>query len=166
MEIACAVLERDGAVLVARRPGRGLFAGLWALPGDAVSRGEPPAQAVRRALRGLGLAGQVGGELAAVERTLTHRDLTLRAFRCSARGGLRPGGDARLRWVPWAEVNRLGMATAMRRLAEAIAPHPAPSRVGRGGIGSGRGELGRTPSQPAAPAPPRVVTARPGPDPE
>jgi len=119
LEMACAVLERNGAVLVARRPGRGLFAGLWALPGDEVGRGEPPARAVRRALRRLGLAGRVGEELAAVERTLTHRDLTLRAFRCRARVASRPDGNARSRWVSWAELNRLGMATAMRRLVEA-----------------------------------------------
>jgi A/G-specific adenine glycosylase len=119
MEIACAVVERDGAVLLRRRPERGLFGGLWELPASEVVRGEAPSRAARRALRELGLASRVGGELASVERALTHRDLTLRAFRCEARGMAR---GPEVRWAGWAEVDGLGMATAMRRLVDLVRP--------------------------------------------
>jgi len=122
MEMACAVVERDGAVLVRRRPGRGLLGGLWELPGTEVGRREPASRAARRALRDLGLDGRAGEELAAVQRTLTHRDLTLRAFRCSARGAARRVRGRDVRWARWADVDGLGMATAMRKLVELVRP--------------------------------------------
>jgi A/G-specific adenine glycosylase len=112
--LGCAIVRRGDALLLARRPGRGLFGGLWAPPAAELGDADPAA-ALRSALRrahGLSLA--VGEEVAACERTLTHRALTLRAFRCEARGPIRE--DAGLAFAPSSELGRLGVPTAMRDL--------------------------------------------------
>jgi A/G-specific adenine glycosylase len=117
--LACAVVERRGTLLLARRQGRGLFGGLWELPSAEVGDMEEPAAELRSALRRmLGTPARVGGELARVERTLTHRDLTIAAYRCRPRGEPRARAGA-LRWAPPGELGRLGMATAMRKVLEA-----------------------------------------------
>jgi A/G-specific adenine glycosylase len=132
--LACAALERGGDLLLVRRPARGLFGGLWAPPaGEAASEAEARA-ALRRSLRELaGESARVGAELARVERTLTHRQLTLVAHRC--RLGGKPRGE--VRWVGRAELSRAGLPTAMRRLLEALPPGPGPVRAPTGGIQGG-----------------------------
>lgn len=120
LDVACAVIERGRALLLARRPSDGLFGGLWELPSAVVARGGDPRAALRRELRErLALRVAPGEELAAVERTLTHRRLRLVAFRCRARAPLR--GEC-LRLVPREAVDRLALAAAMRALLEAVGP--------------------------------------------
>ncbi len=48
---ACAVVDRDGRVLIARRPEGKPMAGLWEFPGGKVEEDERPEQAVIRELR-------------------------------------------------------------------------------------------------------------------
>lgn len=113
--LACALVERRGALLLARRPARGLFGGLWAPPCAEVPASADAAAALAEAARARhGLALRVGREVAACARTLTHRELTLRAFRCEVRGGV--GEGAQLRFAARGELDRLGVPTAVRDL--------------------------------------------------
>lgn len=119
LTLACALVERRGRVLLARRPAGGLFAGLLAFPCVELSEdGEAAPAALRRALRALGLRIRPGSEVAAVERVLTHRDLRIRAFACDLLAPWRAGraGAAALRWVPAGELSRAGMPAAMNAL--------------------------------------------------
>jgi A/G-specific adenine glycosylase len=145
--LACAVVEREGRWLLARRPSRGLLGGLWELPSAVLRAGEPAAPALRRALRQEhGIAARVGRPCGQVERLLTHRRLRLLAYRCTAKVGEEPG--ERLRFAAPAELWRLGSSTALRRLAEAVmadaaAPHRAPAPKS---AGSRRAALGKRPA--------------------
>jgi A/G-specific adenine glycosylase len=131
LEVACAVIERGRALLLARRPADGLFGGLWELPSAVVAHGGDPRAALRRELRKrLALRVAPGEELAAVERALTHRRLRLVAYRCRARA---PSRGEHLRLVSRAAVDRLPLAAAMRALLDALdpalaAPGPSPAR--------------------------------------
>jgi A/G-specific adenine glycosylase len=137
--LACAAAVRDGALLVARRPPGGLFGGLWELPSAEVVAGADPRAALRdEALGRLGLALEPRDELAAVERTLTHRRLLLRAFACPAPARL---ASPALRYARPAELAAMGLPTAMLRLAGAVlsasaAPRADPPR--RGDLGTRR----------------------------
>ncbi|HET7824214.1 MAG TPA: A/G-specific adenine glycosylase [Anaeromyxobacter sp.] len=111
MELACAVARRNGSILLARRPARGLFAGLWTPPSAELGPGDDARAALARAV-GRRLA--VGEELATCERILTHRALTLRAFACEVRGAIAVG--AGLRWVPMDELESVGMPSAFLAL--------------------------------------------------
>ena len=48
---ACALLDREGAVLLAQRPAGRPLAGLWEFPGGKVEAGEQPEEALIRELR-------------------------------------------------------------------------------------------------------------------
>lgn len=122
--LACALVERGGAVLLQRRPPKGLFGGLWALPAVEVPPGASPTTALKRSLPGvLCLEGKgrvaVGAERARVVRILTHRELTLAAFPCEI-GDLEPGPAHR--WTRWEALEQLGLPSAMRALLASASP--------------------------------------------
>ncbi|HYD43591.1 MAG TPA: NUDIX domain-containing protein [Anaeromyxobacter sp.] len=115
MELACAVIEREGRVLLFRRPAGGLFAGLLGFPATEVRPGVSARQALARALRAAGVPARAGEELGAVDRKLTHRDLRLVAFAFHPAGAVGEG-EGGGEWVPWSELERAGMPTAMKAL--------------------------------------------------
>lgn len=49
--VACALIDRDGRVLIAQRPEGKAMAGLWEFPGGKVEPGEPPELALIRELK-------------------------------------------------------------------------------------------------------------------
>jgi A/G-specific adenine glycosylase len=119
LRVACAVVERNGKLLLAQREGRGLFGGLWELPSAEVCEGLSPRVALARAMAGrFGVPVVVGCQLASKRRMLTHRQLELEAYRCRLRAGPRPAGGGELRWVERARVGDTGMSSAMRSLLE------------------------------------------------
>jgi A/G-specific adenine glycosylase len=115
LALACGIVRREGKLLLARRPARGLFGGLWAPPLAEVAPGANRGRTLEAVLRGEhGLAIRAREELAACERTLTHRALTLHAFRCDLRG--RVPGDRALRFAGPREIEALGLPAAVRDL--------------------------------------------------
>lgn len=61
---ACALLDSEGAVLIAKRPAGRPLAGLWEFPGGKVEAGERPEDALIRELR-----EELGIEIAASDLT-------------------------------------------------------------------------------------------------
>jgi A/G-specific adenine glycosylase len=113
--LACAILRRNGLVLLERRPSRGLFAGLWTPPAVEVPEGEDAGATLARALRrDRGLRCTVRGELASCDRILTHRALTLRAFDVAT--AFPPAERGALRWAAEASLGACGVPTAFRAL--------------------------------------------------
>lgn len=88
----CAILEEEGQVLLARRPERGLFGGLFELPGeDPVPEGLSPEAALSAALDArLGLKSSALRPLGTVKHVFTHRRLTLHVLRVRAEGSPSP----------------------------------------------------------------------------
>ena len=120
LRMTCVVALRRGRVLLARRPERGLFAGLWELPG---------AEGNRAALAtALGSGFTLGAKLGTVERTLTHRELELELVTASA--AARPQHIEpylELRWANPREAAALGMSSAMRACLELVWPEARTS---------------------------------------
>ncbi|MBK9517448.1 MAG: A/G-specific adenine glycosylase [Anaeromyxobacter sp.] len=118
LTLACAVLERRGRLLLVRRPSGGLFGGTWALPSAELEPGAAPAALGATLRRELGAkAARVGPEVARTERLLTHRALVLVGYRCEV-GVLRRQDGAR--WVARADLDGLGVASAMRALISQV----------------------------------------------
>lgn len=113
LELAVAVARRGDEVLLARREEKGLFGGLWELPGIELLSGADGDSALQQLL---GKKASVGPELTVLERTLTHRELVLRlhAVALPKRLAKPPAGYLEWRWVPRAELPDLGMSSAMQ----------------------------------------------------
>jgi len=127
LHLACAVMERGGALLVARRAAGGLFGGMWELPSVEVVGVADARRQLRAGLAARGFSAAVGPELLRVERALTHRRLVLAAHRCTLRAAL-PLGES-LRFAAPAEIARLALPTAFRSLVAAL-PRTPRGRAG------------------------------------
>lgn len=121
-----AAVDRDGAVLLERRPARGLWGGLWSLP-EFESAAAATGYA-RDRLRGAELARPQWRPrpLGVIEHAFTHFDLTIHPLVADCEGA-REGIEERdrLRWCHpqhWREGReRLGLPAPVRMLLEALA---------------------------------------------
>jgi A/G-specific adenine glycosylase len=121
LRLAVAVVRRRGRLLLARRPARGLFGGLWELPSVEVEPGAS-GRAMQAALKGvLGPGTRLGPALGDVRRTLTHRELTLSLFRVQPPFRPRNGPYTELRWVNATEAAGLGVSSAMQAALDHLA---------------------------------------------
>ncbi|MFQ5692051.1 MAG: A/G-specific adenine glycosylase [Nitrospinota bacterium] len=125
---ACLLARRNGGrpsgeeILPAQNRASGLFGGLWELPGGECRPGEPPPDALRRALlerAGLRVrSAEFAGRFTA---TLTHRRITYHVFQAGGlRAGRKPAAYARLRWVRPEALDALPLSTAQRRILRAL----------------------------------------------
>lgn len=106
-EIAIGVIERDGRVLIARRPARGLLGGLWEFPGGKIEAGETAEQALSREVREeLGIEVTGATPFMAIDHAYTHFRVTLHVMRCRYRAGT-PQCRACDDWR-WEEIEKLG----------------------------------------------------------
>jgi A/G-specific adenine glycosylase len=86
MRAVAAWIERNGKILVVRRPEQGLMAGLWELPGgeiDLKEEGKDRCTAILMDVVGLEIRNLVS--VGHIEHIFTHRRLDLEVFRCAAR---------------------------------------------------------------------------------
>jgi A/G-specific adenine glycosylase len=113
-----AVVVRNGALLLARRPVDVRLGGMWEFPAAVRRDSEPPAAGAERALReGLQMTGEAGACLGAVEHVFTHVRVTYEAVRCSADGQPRPVLYDAFRWVAPAELTDYALPAAQKRIA-------------------------------------------------
>ncbi len=82
-QVAAAVIENDGLVLLAKRPPDGLLGGLWEFPGGKQEGSESlPETLIREIREELELDIEVGEALGTFQHAYTHYSVTLHAFRC------------------------------------------------------------------------------------
>ena len=100
VDIAIAVVERDGRFLIGKRGERDVLAGYWEFPGGKIERGESPAEAaIRECLEETGLAIRVTGQYATIVHDYDHGNVRLHFLACATDGQLAPL-PASFRWVP------------------------------------------------------------------
>ena len=112
--VVAAVIERDGAVLLARRKTGGPHGGLWEFPGGKVERGELPEQALARELyEEFGVAAEVGRFIVASVHAYAHAAVDLRAYAARLLDGVpRLTDHDALAWVPLGELEGYPMPAA------------------------------------------------------
>ena len=116
LRLACAVVHRDGRVLLIRREEKGLFGGLWELPSTEILPGDD----ARAALARMGLVATADEPIGVVKRTLTHRLLTLELWPCAMWHRQKDAAAGSERFVAADEWSGLGLSTAMRRALEKV----------------------------------------------
>lgn len=122
IEVVAAVIERDGKILIARRPAGSHLAGLWEFPGGKPAPGESHADALRREIQEeLGAIVLVDEEIETVEWTYPERCVRLVFFRCHVQGEPRPLEGQEIAWVAPADLPRYDFppadATLVARLS-------------------------------------------------
>ena len=120
--VTAAVLRRDGKVLLARRPSKGLLGGLWEFPGGKVETGESlEASLVREIGEELAADIRVGNPFGVYRHAYTHFRITLHAFLCElADGEPRPIQAAELAWAEPAELSKFPMGKVDRQIAKKL----------------------------------------------
>jgi A/G-specific adenine glycosylase len=118
-DTAVPVIQRDGDVLLVRRPVTARLGGMWAFPQAIRHPGESIATAAERAaLEGLDVAVRAGEAVASVDHVFTHVRATYHAVRCTVLSGdpsaLRYDDFA---WVPWARIGDYALPVAQKRIA-------------------------------------------------
>ncbi len=130
--VAAVLRNRDGRLLVVRRPLHGFLGGLWKLPGGFLRPGEDLPAGLRRTVREeTGLAVRVLDELASVNAVYSHFRLRLTSFRCRRQGSRNPppeGPDRR--WATFEEMNSLAFSKADRLLLPFLPPFPSRASAG------------------------------------
>ncbi len=100
---AVALIDRDGRVLLARRPPGKEMAGLWEFPGGKLREGETPEAALIRELReelGIDTAQSCLAPLAFASHRYDDFHLLMPLFACRVwRGTARPREGQELKWV-------------------------------------------------------------------
>ena len=95
------VIRKNGRVLIARRPARGLLGGLWEFPGGKPGPGESLQEALKREVREeTGIKVSVRNPLMVVKHAYSHFRVELHAFLCDFMSGTpKPLGCDDLKWV-------------------------------------------------------------------
>jgi len=117
LHLAVAAVRRGDTVLLVRRDGTGLFGGLWELPGVECAPGGEVAGLRARWPE----IGATARPLGRVERTLTHRALTLEVYEVD---GLAPPEGAR--WATAQQIESLGVSAAMQAVLRRVFGEEAP----------------------------------------
>jgi 8-oxo-dGTP diphosphatase len=122
IDIAVAIVVRDGCCLVARRRAGEHLAGLWEFPGGKIEPGETPAAAARRELlEETGLAADALEPLTFVVHDYVERPLRLHVFLVhDPAGALREGEGREWSWVAPRDLQALDMPEANRLMLRAL----------------------------------------------
>jgi mutator protein MutT len=119
--VVAAVIERDGQVLVTRRPAGTHLAGLWEFPGGKCEPGEThEACLVREIQEELGVVATVGAEIVAVEHEYPEKRVRLHFHRCAVDGEPRPMIDQQMQWIARGALATLAFPEADRALIEML----------------------------------------------
>jgi len=129
---ACAVVVREGTVLVVQRSDGGLWSRFWEFPTINLEGADPAGRSCGASVslsegveRLTGIRVRVGPEIKTLTYAVTRHRVVLRVHLAQARSGsLQPGpGLVDARWVATAELAELPLGSAARRLAAWIHQH-------------------------------------------
>lgn len=118
---ACALIDRDARVLLARRPEGKTMAGLWEFPGGKLAKGETPEQALIRELKeelGIETESSCLAPIAFASCGSGDFHLLMPLFACRKWSGTPVAREAQeLRWVRPQALLEMDMPPADRPLA-------------------------------------------------
>ncbi|NJD61838.1 MAG: A/G-specific adenine glycosylase [Deltaproteobacteria bacterium] len=123
--------NREGKLLIGRRPEDGFLGGLWEFPGGRRKPGESLAGALRREIRKeVGIGIEVLEKIGVIRHGYSHFRVTLHAYRCRKAAG-RVRTSREWKWVAPGALGRFALPRADRKLLELIAgrqPHEGQVR--------------------------------------
>jgi 8-oxo-dGTP diphosphatase len=119
--VAAAVIERDGRLLITRRPKGTHLEGVWEFPGGKCDHGETLIDCLARELREeLDVASRVGAELFATTHEYPDRSVELHFLACELLDEPRPMLGQEMQWVRRADLVTLEFPPADAELIEIL----------------------------------------------
>jgi 8-oxo-dGTP diphosphatase len=114
VRVTCALLERDGRLLVAQRPAHKSLGLKWEFPGGKIESGETGAACLARELREeLGVDVDIGRAFPPITHDYGDVLIELHAFICQLRSGEpQPHEHIAVRWCTTDEIAALDLAAA------------------------------------------------------
>jgi 8-oxo-dGTP diphosphatase len=120
--VTAAVIERDGAFLVTRRPSGVHLEGYWEFPGGKIEPGESHATALAREIaEELDTAIAVGREVFTITHSYPDRIVELHFLACELRGEPRAMLGQEVRWIGREELGSLRFPPADEELIRKLA---------------------------------------------
>jgi len=121
IDVACALIARDGRLLLARRPPDKALGGKWEFPGGKVEPGESAPDALRREIaEELAVSITVGQPLPPVVHDYGAFAIRLIPFVCRLDAGTPiPHEHTDVRWIPPSSVAAMDIADADRPVIQA-----------------------------------------------
>jgi A/G-specific adenine glycosylase len=115
-DMTAGIIQKNGRVLVVKRPEKGLLGGLWKFPGGRREDGLSLQQGLRQSVLGeVGIDVAVGRKLLSVDHGYTHFLVTLHAYSCRHLKGRPKALDcAGWSWVPVERLKNLAFSKAER----------------------------------------------------
>lgn len=113
---AAGVIIKDGKVLLAKRPSKGLLGGMWKFPNGRVD-GEPAEELESILETGYRLKAQKGEALGTVQHAYTHFRVTVYAFRCEL---VSMSNEESLKWVSLTDLEDYPMGKVDRQIAKML----------------------------------------------
>ena len=111
--VSAAVIERDEAFLLTRRPEDSHLGGLWEFPGGKIERDESAEVALVREIREeLGCGAEVGTHLLTTRHAYDDVHVELHFFEVNLDGDPAPQLGQEMRWVPRRELVSLPLPEA------------------------------------------------------
>ena len=122
IDVAAALIFRDGKVLITRRHAGSHLGGLWEFPGGKREPGESFEQCLFRELREeLGVESSVGDLFEEVTHAYPEKTVRLKFFISRlAQGEPRPLGCAAVKWVSQSELDEYAFPAADAKLLEKL----------------------------------------------
>jgi len=116
--VVVGIVEKDGKVLIDRRPEGGLLGGLWEFPGGKRIGRESLKAALTRELREeMGIEVQVGSRVAVIDHAYSHFAIRLHAYRCQWLSGQPTGRSCTAwKWVHPEALTRYAFPAANRKV--------------------------------------------------
>ncbi len=122
--VACALVDRDNRVLVAKRPPNKSMAGMWEFPGGKLEAGETPEQAIIRELEeelGIKTFPTCLAPLNFASHRYSDFHILMPLFICRKwEGILKARENQELRWLKATELNSLEMPAADKPLVYSL----------------------------------------------
>ena len=123
--VVAAVVEKDDAFLVTRRPQGVHLAGLWEFPGGKIDPAESHADALRREMREeLDTDVDVQDLVFHTTHVYPERTVALYFYNCVLRQTPRPMLGQEMRWVKRSDLATLGFPPADEELIRSLRIHP------------------------------------------
>ncbi len=125
LTVTAAVIHRNGRVLLAKRPPKGLLGGMWEFPGGTLEERDAdlPACLRREIQEELGVEVQVGAPFGTYRHAYTHFKIELYAFCCTLMDSHEPQAIEceALAWVQIDDLGNYPMGKVDRRIAGRLA---------------------------------------------